>query len=92
MTKRLFFKQTCFMCPEQYDVYRGEEQVAYVRLRWGYLTVEVPDVGGKLIYEHSFKNNWQGCFFSPIERKKYLCIVEKKILKYLKSRGVLESV
>lgn len=44
-------KMTCGACPEQYDVSDSEDtQVAYLRLRHGSFTVEVPDVGGKLVY------------------------------------------
>ena len=50
----LEFKLTCWACPEQYDVYREDGQVAYVRLRYGRLTVYTPDVGGILVYEHHF--------------------------------------
>lgn len=35
----LEFKQTCFACPEQYDVYDDFYQVGYVRLRNGTFTV-----------------------------------------------------
>lgn len=35
----LKFEQTCFACPEQYDVYDGGTYVGYVRLRHGYLRV-----------------------------------------------------
>ena len=37
--KGLFFKQTCVIAPEQYDVFLDEQMVAYVRCRWGHLTV-----------------------------------------------------
>ena len=37
--KGLNFKKTCDACPEQYDVFKDEKQVGYVRLRWGNLTV-----------------------------------------------------
>lgn len=35
----LFFKQTCVVAPEQYDVFLDEKYVAYVRCRWGKLKV-----------------------------------------------------
>lgn len=35
----LHFEQTCFACPEQYDVYYGSRKVGYVRLRHGLFTV-----------------------------------------------------
>lgn len=40
-------------CPERYYVYRGDDMIAYVQLRHGNLTVEVPDIGGRLIYSGS---------------------------------------
>lgn len=42
--------QTCAACPEQYDAFIGGRQVGYLRLRHGWFTVEVPDVGGELVY------------------------------------------
>ena len=33
----LIFEQTCAAYPEQYDVWKGDEQVGYVRLRHGHL-------------------------------------------------------
>lgn len=45
----LRFVLTCVACPEQYDVYDGEEQVGYVRLRSGKLRVDVPDCGGDTV-------------------------------------------
>ena len=80
---KLQFKQTCFMCPEQYDVFLDEKQVAYVRLRWGCLTVEVPDVKGKGILEHNFNEEFKGSFKDK-ERELWLKKIEEKILEYLK--------
>ena len=42
----LDFKQTCGACPEQYDVFKDEKQVGYVRLRWGDLSCRYPDYEG----------------------------------------------
>jgi hypothetical protein len=42
---------TCGACPEQYDVYRNGEQVAYFRLRHGTFRVDVPNAAGKTIFE-----------------------------------------
>ncbi len=33
------FVETCGACPHQFDVYDGDNKVAYVRLRYGYLKV-----------------------------------------------------
>ena len=35
----LYFKQTCIIAPEQYDVFLDGKYVAYVRCRWGKLRV-----------------------------------------------------
>ena len=42
--KGLLFKITCGACPEKYDVFKGNEQVAYVRLRHGWLYVSDPSM------------------------------------------------
>jgi len=98
--KGLLFKLTCPFCPEQYDVFRVEDYdtskeyetlvynkaVAYVRLRWGYLTVEVPTVGGKRIYTHFFEDSYKGCFDDKKEREKFLNIIADKILEDLERK------
>ena len=43
--------RTCEACPEQYDVYKGGEQVAYLRLRHGHFYASVPDCGGDVVYK-----------------------------------------
>lgn len=35
----LYFKQTCVIAPEQYDVFLDRKYVAYVRCRWGKLRI-----------------------------------------------------
>ena len=35
----LYFKQTCVIAPEQYDVFLDGKYVAYVRCRWGRLRI-----------------------------------------------------
>lgn len=40
----LHFEQTCFACPEQYDVYCGTRKVGYVRLRHGVFSVSTADM------------------------------------------------
>lgn len=37
------WRQTCFACPEQYDLYRGGTYVGYVRYRHGMLTAQAYD-------------------------------------------------
>lgn len=40
----LYFKQTCVIAPEQYDVFLDGKYVAYVRCRWGRLTVNPANI------------------------------------------------
>ena len=84
--KGLNFKKTCDACPEQYDVFKDEKQVGYVRLRWGNLTVESPDCGGDLVYEHYFGDAWKGCFDDDNERNKYLLIIANELNNYLEKQ------
>lgn len=45
-------RRTCSVAPEQYDAFDALGNIiGYLRLRWGHFTVEVPDVGGNLVYE-----------------------------------------
>ena len=60
---------TCPSHPEQYDVYEGETQVAYFRLRHGEFRVDVPECGGETIYEA--ETNGDGLFDAD-ERQRYL--------------------
>lgn len=74
---RYKFVRTCLACPEQYDVFHGDEQVAYVRLRYGRLYASVPDVGGVEIYIAYPKGD--GIFSDDEERSYHL----NKIVKAL---------
>ena len=49
-TINIEFHLTCSACPEQYDVFKDNKQVGYVRLRWGHLRAEYPDVCGEEVY------------------------------------------
>ena len=60
---------TCSACPEQYDMYAGDEMVAYFRLRHGSFRVTVPDVGGDEVY--SARPCGDGAFVEH-ERARYL--------------------
>ena len=81
----LVFHKTCDLCPEQYDVYKNEEQVGYVRLRHGCLTVECPDALDKLIYCKTFSDGVRGCFYDNNERISYLKKIAKCIKEELKN-------
>ena len=80
--KGLYFDCTCGACPEQYDVYDSEgKQVAYVRLRWGILHCNYPDVDGERIYITDIGDGFTGCFESDEQRIKHLNNIADKILE-----------
>lgn len=58
--------QTCFACPEQYDVYLNGEYVAYFRLRHGTFRAEVD---GEIVYTASTQGDG---IFSEEERESQL--------------------
>lgn len=43
--------QTSGAAPEQYDVYCGDTQVGYLRLRWGHFSAHLHGSGGPIVYE-----------------------------------------
>jgi hypothetical protein len=43
--------RTCFACPEQYDVYKDNQCVGYLRLRHGHFRAHLHDCSGPLVYE-----------------------------------------
>ena len=80
--KGLNFNCTCGACPEQYDVFDDNGYiVGYVRLRWGVLTCEYPNVGGKCIYHASIGDGWTGCFENEEQRMEHLSNIADKILE-----------
>lgn len=42
--------QTSGAAPEQYDVYCGDTQVGYLRLRWGHFSAHLHGSGGPIVY------------------------------------------
>lgn len=52
--------QTSTACPEQYDVFLGDERVGYLRLRHGVFRADYPDCGGETVYEAEPEGD--GCF------------------------------
>lgn len=52
--------ETCYACPEQYDVFDGKRLVGYLRLRHGYFAAYYPDVDGECVYEADTIGD--GCF------------------------------
>ena len=82
--KGLRFKKTCSGCPEQYDVFdSNDEQVAYIRLRWGCLTAECPDVGGNLVYEADVGDGFTGSFRSENERRMHIYRIAAAITEWI---------
>ena len=62
-------KETCGACPEQYDVFKDDAVVGYLRLRHGYFSAEYPFCGGQTVYEAQPKGD--GRFYDD-EREHYL--------------------
>ena len=80
------FVQTCSACPEQYDVFdENNKQVAYIRLRWGCLYAECPDIGGTEIYSAGIGND-AGCFRTETERKIHLRRIADRIDFYYSTK------
>lgn len=66
MNSKLKLVMTCSACPEQYDVYFGEDQIGYLRLRHGFFRAEYK---GEMVF--SGYPNGDGCFEGE-ERNKWL--------------------
>jgi hypothetical protein len=82
--------QTCGACPEQYDAYAPDgRKVAYLRLRHGHFTVDMPHAGGTTVY--SAEPSGDG-IFAPDERDDYLREARKVIAGYLSAAGGRPSV
>ena len=69
MVDNLRFEQTCVACPEQYDVFDGQDQIGYVRVRNGRLTVESPFCGGSLLLSEAVDGDGM---FEDYERAEWL--------------------
>lgn len=76
-------EMTCGACPEQYDLYAGDEIVAYFRLRHGHFRVHVPDYGGACVYEADPKGDG---IFNQSERVKYLTEAVLAVQEYYINR------
>ena len=72
-------KQTCGACPEQYDVFKNNKQVGYLRLRHGCFTASVPNASGKIVYDAEPLGDG---IFAEHERMKYLTKAIRAIKKY----------
>lgn len=78
------FVQTGWACPEQYDAYKGERKVGYLRLRHGHFRVDYPNCGGEVLY--SAYPIGDGCFDAD-ERDEYLTAAAEAIEKKLGCTG-----
>ena len=59
-------------CPEQYEVYKDDKYVAYVRFRWGSCTVKTkPGFDADIICDYCNFRFWQGNFDSEKQRIYY---------------------
>lgn len=87
--KGLNFICTCSICPEQYEVFDSNgKMVGYVRLRWGYLRCDYPDVGGETIYSANIGDEWTGCFILESERTEHLRNIADKIHEKLRENSI----
>lgn len=71
---------------EQYNVFKGKSQVAYVHLRYGILSVLTPDALGEIIYSKDYNIEFKGCFKDNEERMRELNIIANKIVKFISGR------
>lgn len=85
----LAFVQTCSACPEQYDVFRGEEQVGYVRLRWGYLRAEYL-VDMQEVYSYEFEDAMKGAFYEEEERQEHLINIADSLLERINNEKLCD--
>lgn len=69
IVKGAILYQTCSACPEQYDVFFGETQIGYLRLRHGNFRATYPDVGGTDVFYAAPKGDG---IFEEDERMPYL--------------------
>ena len=77
---------TCPSCPEQYDMFEGETQVAYLRLRHGAFRVDSPDCGDTTILTMHPEGSGQ---FMPEERERFLKLAIESVRRY---RSALEEI
>lgn len=67
--KHFILEQTCYACPEQYDVFLDGEQVGYLRLRHGVFRCDYLACGGKTLYYAYCDSDG---IFSDEERNEYI--------------------
>ena len=73
-------KLTSNACPEQYDVFKNNKKVGYLRLRYGYFYAEYLYSDGKKVYEAN--TNGDG-LFNEDERETHLINAVSAISKQM---------
>lgn len=75
---------TCGACPEQYEVFDGDKQVGYLRLRHGWFRADVPKCGGETIHEAYPRGDG---IFDDDERLAHLTEAVKKIREWMEAQA-----
>jgi hypothetical protein len=73
--------KTCDACPEQYDAFYKDEQVGYLRLRFGIFTVQAPDHKNTIVFQQEFPGDYKGNFTDE-EREFYLDCAKQAIIEF----------
>lgn len=80
--------RTCYACPEQYDAYdKFGNEIAYLRLRWGYFRVECP-FGGEIVYSAETEGDGM---FEDAERDYHLDKAKEAIADYYNKNNTIEN-
>lgn len=85
---KLVFHKECDALPESYTVYKGRKRIAYIRLRFGWLRLFIPDfMNGEIIYDKRYEDAYKGCFSDDKERMSELNIIANKITEYISKKS-----
>lgn len=82
--KKLKLFQTCFACPEQYDVYYNDALVGYIRYRHGIFSVN-PVINGNYDFTNDlmiFTTDDDSGILSETQRKELLPQALQKIAEF----------
>lgn len=66
---KIYFDKIHLSCPEQYDVYKDNQLIGCVRLRYGILRLYIDN---NTVYKHTFDAPFKGEFSSEEERMQYM--------------------
>lgn len=89
------FFQTCSGCPESYQIRYENEDIGYLRLRWGvlnliagkYVSIFSATEENEVIWQHEFEHDdFKGMFDDDSERERYQEIVKQKLIKYYETK------